>query len=68
MSDSRVITADDGTVSPAPGFRWCPYCNGEGFVTYMDSSPNLDEHDEECGFCEDGISPDVPSLDAGATQ
>lgn len=55
MSDSRVVTNPDGTVSPAPGYEWCPYCDGESVVVTMDTTPNLNEHEIECGFCDDGI-------------
>lgn len=56
-ADPRVETQPDGTVVPAPGWEWCYYCNGEGFVVTMDSTPNLDEHKTECGFCDDGLRP-----------
>lgn len=62
VSHPHVVRQPDGSVIPADGYRWCPYCNGEGFVMTMEANPNLDETCSECGFCEDGIvvSPSSP--------
>jgi hypothetical protein len=51
----KVVIKTDGTVEPAPGWRWCSYCNGQSVVTTMDGSPGLNESEYECGFCEDGL-------------
>ena len=54
MTPPRIKRMEDGTVVPAPGWEWCPYCDGEGTVTATDCL-SLDEHTHECGFCDDGI-------------
>lgn len=45
----------NGTIKPAEGFEWCPYCDGAGEVTSMSVGPDLDESTTECGFCDGGI-------------
>ena len=57
MSDVRVVQQPDGTVVPARGWQWCTYCNGEGVIVTMDTGPNLDERETECGFCDEGLAP-----------
>lgn len=61
MADPRVVQREDGTVHPIDGFRWCPYCDGQGVVMTMDGGPHLDEHATECGFCDDGICLNPPT-------
>ena len=66
-ADPRIVRRYEGTdheyVEPAPGWEWCPKCNGEGSVTLMDSGPDMNEHDYPCGFCNsEGLVP------AGATS
>lgn len=56
MGEARLVTREDGTVEPAPGWKWCPYCNGEGVVFSMQATPDLDEVAHECGFCDDGLA------------
>ena len=53
--DPKVQTQLDCTVVPAPGWEWCGYCNGEGTVWVMDSSPDLNETVHECGRCDEGL-------------
>lgn len=55
---AKVLTLEDGTVTPAPGWKWCPVCNGEGEITTMDSGPDLGEQTRPCGTCIDGLVAD----------
>jgi DnaJ-class molecular chaperone len=31
--------------------KWCPDCKGAGVIFWMDSTPDLDEHEEDCQTC-----------------
>ena len=54
-TQAKVLTLEDGTVTPAPGWMWCPQCNGEGEITSMSATPHLDEVTTKCGACLDGV-------------
>lgn len=57
MTNHKVVQQEDGAVVPSPGWEWCSYCNGDGVVYVMDASPDMNEHETECGFCDDGLVP-----------
>lgn len=54
--DPRLIKhPTDGTVAPAPGWEWCPRCDGEGSVTTVQPGPYLHESTVPCYACTDGL-------------
>lgn len=47
----------DEFVHPAPGWLWCPACNGEGFCVMMQTNPDCTEYEYPCE-CDEGLVPD----------
>lgn len=51
MTDEQRRAFRDEEVVP-DGWHWCPDCNGEGVISVMDGTPDLNEHEHDCHRCE----------------